>query len=186
MSIRFAILGLLAEAPLHGYAVHAAFEERLGEFWELNYGQVYQVLTALERQGLVVATDEQVGRRPTRKVYALSAKGRDAFGSWLAHGAPRSKPFRDDLFLRLLFAGNASPARLASLIDAQLQAAQEQRSQLASRRRAACAGTGEPFSAIVRRLYVEAALLQVDARVRALELCRATLGLRAPAGRGPR
>ena len=51
MSIKHAVLGLLAETPRHGYAVRTAFEECLGDFWELNYGQIYQVLAALEAGG---------------------------------------------------------------------------------------------------------------------------------------
>ena len=71
MSIKHAILGLIAEEARHGYAVRTAFEERLGDFWELNYGQVYQVLTTLEREALITGCDERVGRRPVRRTIVI-------------------------------------------------------------------------------------------------------------------
>jgi DNA-binding PadR family transcriptional regulator len=69
MSIKYAMLGLLAEQPNHGYAIHAAFEERLGDFWELNYGQVYQVLHLLEGEGLIAGQSQRRGKRPRRRVH---------------------------------------------------------------------------------------------------------------------
>ena len=53
MSLRFGILGLLAEEPLHGYEVKARFEAMLGHTWEVNIGQVYSTMQRLERDGLV-------------------------------------------------------------------------------------------------------------------------------------
>src|SRR6266404_9797793 len=83
MSIKYAILGLLAERPSHGYAVHASFEARLSDFWELNYGQVYQVLGLLEREGLIAGEDDRVGKRPPKKVYSVTSRGRIALRNWL-------------------------------------------------------------------------------------------------------
>ena len=108
MSIKYAVLGLIAEEPRHGYAVRAAFEERLGDFWQLNYGQVYQVLATLEAQGFIASHDEQIARRPTRRVYSITARGRGVLQRWLEH--PRlasAKPFRDDFYARLLFINTA-------------------------------------------------------------------------------
>src|SRR5712692_1116479 len=55
MSLKFGILGLLAEQPLHGYDVKNRFESLLGGSWDVNIGQVYTTLQRLEREGLIEA-----------------------------------------------------------------------------------------------------------------------------------
>jgi len=41
MSLKFGVLGLLADHPLHGYQIKQHFEELLGGTWDLNIGSVY-------------------------------------------------------------------------------------------------------------------------------------------------
>jgi DNA-binding PadR family transcriptional regulator len=74
VSLKFGVLGLLAEEPLHGYEVKNRFEAMLGGTWEVNIGQVYTTLQRLERDGLV----RPVGARGDRGrlQYELSASGR--------------------------------------------------------------------------------------------------------------
>jgi len=103
MSIRFAILGLVAEKPLHGYAIGRAFDERVSPLWGLTTGQVYQSLTGLERAGLVASTRERTGRRPERKVYRVTQAGERALGRWLqSEPSPWSHPFREETLIRLM------------------------------------------------------------------------------------
>ena len=44
MSIKFAILALLAERPRHGYQIKSEFDRRTNHSWPLNIGQVYTCL----------------------------------------------------------------------------------------------------------------------------------------------
>ena len=55
MSVRNAILGLLAQRPRHGYDLRAAFEAVVGgdEIWEVKPAQIYTTLERLEQAGLV-------------------------------------------------------------------------------------------------------------------------------------
>ena len=172
MSIKYAVLGLLAESPLHGYAVHSQFEERLSDFWELNYGQVYQVLTLLEREEFVAARDERVGKRPTRKVYAVTAKGRAALSAWIARRIERRRPFRDDFYVRLLFVDKEDPARMRELVDAELANCRERLAELVDRRDR-YARTGAV--SLASRLFAKAAVLHAEADLEALRECRVAL-----------
>ena len=86
MSLRFVILGVLAEQPLHGYAIQAALEERFGELCDPAFGDAYRVLAALSRDGLVTVSTARIGRRPRRKVYTPTAAGRRALVAWLRDG----------------------------------------------------------------------------------------------------
>ena len=173
MSIKYAVLGLIAEEPRHGYAVRAAFEERLGDFWQLNYGQVYQVLGILESQGFIVSRDEQIAKRPTRRVYSISPKGRAALQRWLEH--PRvttAKPFRDDFYARLLFLDQHDGDVLARLLKAQKDACEQRLAELVDQRQQQERTTREKTA---RWLFTEAAILRAEADLKAAELCQVVL-----------
>ena len=70
MSLRFGILGLLAEKPLHGYEVKTRFESLLGGTWEVNIGQIYSTLQRLERDGLVAPADDRGDDQSTERAQA--------------------------------------------------------------------------------------------------------------------
>jgi hypothetical protein len=61
MSVRHALLALLAEGPAFGLRLQQEFESRNGEVWPLNVGQVYKTLQRLERDGLVVSGQSEGG-----------------------------------------------------------------------------------------------------------------------------
>ena len=103
--LELAILGLLTEAPLHGYELKKRLGETLGHVWGVSYGSLYPALARLERMGAIEVVDPPAGgstvaipipatgsiageaaaarlRRPlrrsgrTRKAYRLAPPGR--------------------------------------------------------------------------------------------------------------
>jgi DNA-binding PadR family transcriptional regulator len=117
MSVRYAILGLLAHHPRHGYELRAAFESVVGgdANWEVKPAQIYTTLERLEEAGLVERTsDLGEGDEPSRRVYALTGSGQEALSEWFAQGvAPDHQ--RDEFFVKLMVAlasGKADPARI--------------------------------------------------------------------------
>ena len=177
MSIKYAVLGLIAEEPRHGYAVRAAFEHRLGDFWELNYGQVYQVLTTLEQEGFICGSHQQVGRRPPRTVYAITAKGRDALRAWLARPLS-AKPFRDDFYVRLLFLNEDSGVSVPDLLRARLDACERRLAELLDQRDVQDRKNSETRA---RWLFAQAAVMHAEVDLRAAELCHEVLSPSQPA-----
>jgi DNA-binding PadR family transcriptional regulator len=81
--IRDAILGLLAEQPMHGYQVMQELAERTGGRWHPSAGSIYPTLQQLEDEGLVVAED-----RDGRNTFALTETGRAA-----ATALPADRPW---------------------------------------------------------------------------------------------
>ena len=71
-----AILGLLAEQPMHGYQVIQELANRSGGAWTPGPGSVYPTLQAMEEQGLVAG--EQDG---SRRTFSLTDIGRAAVAS---------------------------------------------------------------------------------------------------------
>lgn len=71
------LLAVVAEHPVHGYAVIEALRTRSDEAFDLPEGTVYPALHRLERAGHLASTwTTASGRR--RRVYSLTDKGRKA------------------------------------------------------------------------------------------------------------
>jgi DNA-binding PadR family transcriptional regulator len=72
-NVRFAILAVLRDRPMHGYQVIQELEGRTQGRWRPSAGSVYPTLQLLEDQGLLSSTEVE-GRR----TYALTEAGRQA------------------------------------------------------------------------------------------------------------
>lgn len=89
MSIKFAILALLAEKPRHGYEIKNEFDRRTNHTWPLNIGQVYTTLDRLERDGLCYRGEET----PDGRVIAtISPKGPRGSASMVHYPDRPSQP----------------------------------------------------------------------------------------------
>jgi len=71
--VRHAVLALLAEEPMHGYALIHAISERTAGAWTPDAGAVYPTLQLLADEGLIAAETTD-----GRKVWALTEAGRSA------------------------------------------------------------------------------------------------------------
>ena len=69
--LKFVILRLLRDRPMHGYDVMRALEEESGGCYRASAGSVYPTLQLLEDQGLV-RSEEREGK----KVYVITDAGR--------------------------------------------------------------------------------------------------------------
>jgi DNA-binding PadR family transcriptional regulator len=82
--VEIAVLGLLAEQPMHGYDLLERARARSMGFWtELSRASVYQVLKRLERDGLVAGRAQEGREGPDRRVFRITKAGRTR----LAEGA---------------------------------------------------------------------------------------------------
>lgn len=101
MSIRNALLGLLAEAPMSGYDLTKRFEHSLGRVWPVRHNQIYTELKQLAADGLIDLT--AYGPRG-RKIYSLTESGLAACRDWL-RARPESieRSMRFEPLLRMNF-----------------------------------------------------------------------------------
>ncbi len=120
MSLKFGVMGLLAEEPLHGYEVKNRFEAMLGGTWEVNIGQIYTTLQRLERDGLV----RPVGPRGDRGklLYELSPEGQKALEDWLAQPDSGPQQLHEDIYVKLLLATRVANGNLGQLLSRQKRA----------------------------------------------------------------
>jgi DNA-binding PadR family transcriptional regulator len=117
MSLKYGILGLLAERPLHGYEVKNRFESMLGGSWEVNFGQIYTTLQRLERDELVAATGER-GERG-KLAYRLTKGGRKALDEWLTQPESEPQQLREEIYVKLLLTTRLANGHLDELLAAQ-------------------------------------------------------------------
>ncbi|MCI0709101.1 MAG: PadR family transcriptional regulator [Chloroflexi bacterium] len=121
MSVKHALLGLLTENPKHGYDLKRDFDDRLGDIWNLNYGQIYTTLERLVRDGLVELFDEVSQEdRPDKKIYRITSSGRNELRHWLVQPLKHEpRTLRDELFLKLLFIDLTDPELILQQIREQ-------------------------------------------------------------------
>ena len=100
MSVKHALLALLAEEPRFGLQLKQEFEARTGDVWPLNVGQVYTTLRRLERDGLVAADDE--GSDTSQRTYEITGAGRADLDTWLREAPSDVTPPRDELVIKVL------------------------------------------------------------------------------------
>jgi DNA-binding PadR family transcriptional regulator len=102
MSVRHAMLALLSEGPKYGLQLREEFENRTGEVWPLNVGQVYTTLQRLERDGLVES--DETGEDGPQKAFRITSEGERELAGWLRTPPDLSSPPRDELVMKVLVA----------------------------------------------------------------------------------
>ena len=188
MPVKHGLLALLAQRDLTGYELKSRFERALGDFWQLNSGQVYSTLERLRRAGLVERMSEPATapRNVARARYRLLPSGRLRLERWLAAPVERLRPIRDPLFVKLVF---APPEHLPMLLRS-FAAETRRYAEAVDTLTALIDRTPASHAGRTRWLVVEATRLQYDAQLRWLQSVRELLQPFAhpdtPARRGPR
>lgn len=171
MSIKHAILGLLAERPLHGYELKAAYEQELVPSAQLNYGQVYTTLERLGRDGLVAHQVVSQAERPDKKVYALTAAGQKELKEWLSSPTRLDLDLRNETLLKLILARHLKEADASKILAIERRACFAQLHDVTQAR----AQAHRERASLASLLVLDLALLRLEAFIKWLELCEETL-----------
>lgn len=106
MSLRYAVLGLLARRPSTGYELTQTFDRSLRSSWQARHSQIYPELAKLEAADLV----EVVGHGARRsKTYGITPAGRAELRRWLVEAEP-DRSQRSESGLRLFLTPLLEPA----------------------------------------------------------------------------
>ncbi|MFM8319528.1 MAG: PadR family transcriptional regulator [Chloroflexota bacterium] len=126
LTIELALLGLLRSGPAHGYQLHEQLQDPdgLGAAWGMKQAQLYALLDKLEELGYLSSTLQAQETRPARRMFELTASGRQAFERWLAEPTPRPRRLRQEFLAKLFFTRQHGASAVARLVDAQLLACQ--------------------------------------------------------------
>jgi DNA-binding PadR family transcriptional regulator len=93
-ALELAVLGLLHDAPMHGYELRKQVNALLGWGRAFSYGTLYPCLKELVQAGYLTedATGEPayLGNRRSKIVYKLTPEGKERFADLLAQAGPSS------------------------------------------------------------------------------------------------
>jgi DNA-binding PadR family transcriptional regulator len=173
MSIRHALLALLSEGPKYGLQLRDQFEERTGEVWPLNVGQVYTTLQRLERDGLIRSDGE--GEAGPQKSFRLTSEGSVELDAWLRTPPDLSSPPRDELVIKVLVASRVPGVDVHDVIQTHRRHVVELMQEWTRVKRDAAS------SEVNLALVVDAELFRLDSVSRWLDAADARLRRRDPA-----
>lgn len=117
--VEYAILGLLSERPLHGYALRKRLDAALSPFWTIATSQIYSALHSIQNRDLVNVEVQTQDDRPPRKVYLITQRGREEFNRWCASPVRHLRDMRVEFLAKLYFLRRAEDKEVISLIDDQ-------------------------------------------------------------------
>lgn len=113
MAITYALLSILADAPMGSAQLQHEFHARTNNTWKLNIGQVYQTVKRLQRDNLI----EVVGREGKADIFALTESGLAQLQQWREEAVVKPADDRDELVIKMAFTRER-----AQLIKAQREA----------------------------------------------------------------
>ncbi|MEW5718529.1 MAG: PadR family transcriptional regulator [Chloroflexota bacterium] len=171
MSVRHAVLGLLAQHPRHGYELRAAFTAVVGgeENWDVKPAQIYTTLARLEKSGLVTENAVEQDAGPEKRIYAITPAGRKMLREWFGCGIALEHQ-RDEFYIKLmigLVSGIADPYKLI----------QTQRTHLYQNLHAITAqrSRADPKTELANILLLDKVVMHLEADLRWLDMTEARL-----------
>jgi DNA-binding PadR family transcriptional regulator len=132
MDARVLCLGALHFGDASGYEIKKLFEE--GDFrffYETSFGSIYPALGRMVEDGLALVSEQAQDKRPDKKVYSITEKGRDLFAESLRE-PPAPDKIRSDFCFLMLFAHLLPPATVDRLIRERIAWYHEQIAQMES------------------------------------------------------
>ncbi|MBN9105586.1 MAG: PadR family transcriptional regulator [Propionibacteriaceae bacterium] len=167
MSIKHGLLALLSEGPAYGAALKADFEQRTGNTWPVNVGQVYTTLDRLQRDALVAADDPDAEGRIR---YRLTDDGRTELDRWWRTPVDRQATPREELVIKLALAVDSPGIDSSAVAQAQRSATMHRLQQLTRLKTSIDVATDFAWL-----MVVEHQLFAAEAEIRWLDQLEASL-----------
>jgi PadR family transcriptional regulator AphA len=94
-TLSFGLLCILATDNYTGYELML----KIQPFWQAKHSQIYPLLAALEKDGLVQYEEVVQSDKPDKKIYSITEKGQSELKQWIAQ--PSAEPVtRDEMLLK--------------------------------------------------------------------------------------
>lgn len=127
--VEYAVLGLLARGPKHGYELKKDIERELRPIWRIATSRLYLALARLENAGLIRGEPRSAGGR-ARRVYRLTPEGTEELWEWLCCPVPTLRDLRVEFLAKIHFLWELAPEEVPRLIAAEIRALEELREKL--------------------------------------------------------
>lgn len=114
---------MLTDGEASGYDLKKAFESSFGHFFAAGYGSIYPALASLAEHGYVSCREIPQDGKPDRKVYQITAAGRQQLLNELDNPAPSHK-VRSEFLAMMAFAHLMTPEQLKTVLDSRIEDAE--------------------------------------------------------------
>ena len=102
MSLRFALLGLLAVEPASGYDLKRAINRSTYFIWNATGPQIYSTLHKLREEGCITSRSLAQDGKPDKQIHTITAQGRTRLEEFMSEPIYASVT-RDEVLLRIFF-----------------------------------------------------------------------------------
>lgn len=129
MSLKFAVLGLLALEPASGYDIKRTIDRSIFFIWNVTGPQIYTTLRALRDDGLIASEDVAQKGKPDKQLHRITPAGRRALQDF-ANAPVRASVTRDEVLLRIFFGNFADEAVVMRELEAYLERIRHERATM--------------------------------------------------------
>ncbi len=175
LSPEYALLGLLAQSPAHGYELYQRLSADLSQVWHLSLSQAYSILNRLEAQGDITGVLQEQSKLPARRLFHLTPLGQRRYDDWLSAPSGSSvRSIRLEFLTRLYFARLAGSQQAHSLIETQVAETRQGMERLRLML------DGIPNNQLINRLSLELRIRQLESILEWLQSCHDAIDSHRP------
>ncbi|MBC8161120.1 MAG: PadR family transcriptional regulator [Roseiflexaceae bacterium] len=172
MSVKYTILALLYDQPMHGYEVRRQLAASLGPEWDVKPAQIAATLVRMsDSDAPLVDFDFEPGdEAPERKVYRLTEAGLAELAAWYTQPEVREYRLGDAFYLKLLFSLRGGPMQPEQVLMTQRRELYQELHQATELRRKT-----DPRHELPLILLLDSAIMHLEADLRWIEMLDARL-----------
>jgi DNA-binding PadR family transcriptional regulator len=170
MSVKFTLLALLYQRPMHGYELGKQLTLAVNAEWEVKPGQIASTLTRLKEANLVDYEVELTSDAPDRKVYCITDEGRRELEQWYLTPEVRDYRLGDAFYIKLVLSLLGGPVGPEQVLMIQRRELYQQLHEATDLRRRA-----DPRAELPWVLLLDSAIMHLEADLRWIEMCDSRL-----------
>ncbi len=170
MSVKYTLLALLYQQPMHGYELGKQLNLVINADWDVKPGQIASTLARLKDANLVDYEIEETSDAPDRKVYLITDAGRSELESWYLTPEVREYRLGDAFYVKLVLSLVGGPVSPEQVLMSQRRELYQQLHEATELSRQANPRTQLPWT-----LLLESAIMHLEADLRWIEMCEARL-----------
>jgi DNA-binding PadR family transcriptional regulator len=129
MSLRFALLGLLAVEPASGYDLKRAINRSTYFIWNATGPQIYNTLHKLREEGCITSQSLAQDGKPDKQIHTITARGQARLEEFMSEPI-RASVTRDEVLLRIFFGNFAGKKIIKRELASYLQRIRHERSTM--------------------------------------------------------
>jgi DNA-binding PadR family transcriptional regulator len=112
----YAVLGLLTFGETSGYDLTKLTEQSIGFFFTPAKSQIYSELRRLMSLGYATEREVEQDRRPDKRMYRITERGRRALREWLETGEVEGGEIKSPFLVKVFFGAHMSSEALLAQV----------------------------------------------------------------------